>query len=299
MNSISIIIPALDEEGTVENTIRGCQSIISSLDIDGEVIVIDDGSSDKTANIAETCGARVLVNLQNLGYGRALKKGIGAAKFDTIIICDADGTYPTEEIPGLLNEYKKGFNCVVGMRTGKHYKESILKMPLRSILRFLVEFTAGRKIPDINSGLRVFSKKEIMSYFNHLSDTFSFTTSQTLAYMMTGKYVSYLPIEYHKRIGKTKVRLFRDSLRTLQQIIQAILYYNPIKIFILLSLLCIVIGISGGLIGVVTGIAASYFFGVGVLTLSIIVFALGLISEQLRQLLLMEKKDEDSGLTPK
>ena len=122
---------------------------------------------------------------------------------------------------------------VVGARTGKYYRESIMKSLLRIILKFLVEFTAGRSIPDINSGLRVFSKKTITNYLQHLCNTFSFTTSLTLAYMMTGKFVEYIPIEYGKRMGVSKVRLFRESLRTLQYITQSIIYYNPLKLFIL------------------------------------------------------------------
>ncbi len=154
-------------------------------------------------------------------------------------------TYPFTEVPKLLEEYHKGFDMVVGARTGEHYRESNLKSPLRKILKFLVEFTAGRKVPDVNSGLRVFSKTTIIAYLNHLCDTFSFTTSMTLAYMMTGKFVKYIPIPYDKREGKSKVRLFRDSLRTLQYILQAINYYNPIKIFLSFAALCIFFSIIG------------------------------------------------------
>ena len=176
----------------------------------------------------------------NVGYGRSLKNGIAAAQYDMIAICDADGTYPAAAIPELVRLHREGFDMAVGRRQGPHYRESMLKMPMRALLRFLVEWTAGRHIPDINSGLRVFSRAAVMQYFAHLCDTFSFTTSLTLAYMMTGRFVAYAPIDYFERAGRSKVRLFRDALRTLQYIVEAILYYNPLKLFLLFSLICLV-----------------------------------------------------------
>ena len=88
-----------------------------------------------------------------------MKTGILNAKFDKVVIIDADGTYPSGKIIDILDLFEKGFDMVVGERTGKNYKESPLKWPMRLLLRFLVEWTTGRKIPDINSGLRVFFKK--------------------------------------------------------------------------------------------------------------------------------------------
>lgn len=119
----------------------------------------------------------------------------------------------------------------------------------------------------------------------HLCNTFSFTTSLTLAYMMTTRYVAYMPIGYSDRIGETKVRLWKDSLRTLQYIIQAIIYYNPIKIFLLMSLICFAISLISLGIGVAFQLATGYMLGVGAFLVSIIVFALGLVADLLRQIL--------------
>ena len=234
---ISIVIPALNEESVITETVKACRELLARIgDENSEVILVDDGSSDRTNILAAEAGAVVVRHPHNIGYGRSLKDGILAAKNDIIVITDADGTYPIDRIPDLLALYNQGFDMVVGARTGKHYDESFKKKMFRRILKGLVEYTAGREIPDINSGLRIFSKKVVSGYFSTLCDTFSFTTSMTLAYMMTGKFVKYIPIDYHKRVGATKVRLFGDSLRTLQFIVEAILYYNPIKIFILFSL---------------------------------------------------------------
>jgi len=283
---LSIIIPAYNEEMSISDTIERCKQLLSEIgDESSEVIVVDDGSSDNTCKIAQESGAVTVRHPHNIGYGRSLKDGITAAKNDIIVITDADGTYPLDRIPDLLKEYRIGFNMVVGARTGKNYDESLFKKLNRKILKRLVEFTAGRKIADINSGLRIFSRSEIMPYFKSLCDTFSFTTSMTLAYMMTGKFVTYIPIDYHKRVGKTKVKLFRDALRTLQFIVEAILYYNPLKIFILFSGGLILLSIVFFLFSAFLHLNSAFYLGVGSVLLSIIMFGFGLIAVQLKQIL--------------
>ena len=154
-----------------------------------------------------------------------------------------------------------------------------------------MEFTAGRKIPDINSGLRVFRKSKIVPFFDTLCDTFSFTTSLTLAYMMKGKFVKYIPIEYDKRIGETKVKLFKDSSRTLQFIVEAILYYNPIKIFIVFDYLLLFVAFINLIIAFFTKLKIAYIMGVGSILLAILIFSLGLLSIQLKQIILTTKNN--------
>jgi glycosyltransferase involved in cell wall biosynthesis len=283
---VSIIIPAFNEEGAINNTIANVKNVLNNADIAPyEVIVIDDGSTDSTSEEARESGAAVVTNPHNMGYGFSLKRGILAATYDTIIITDADMTYPFEYTTELINQYNKGFDLVVGQRTGKHYNESLLKMLLRFLLRKLVEFTAGRKIPDINSGLRIFSKKTITSYFNRLCDTFSFTTSQTLAYMMTGKFVKYVKIPYNKRKGKTKVRLFKDTVKTTQYIIEAAVYYNPLRIFSLFSIICIILAFIGFIVSNRTGIQIGYILGIVGLSMALVVFCAGLIAVLLKQIM--------------
>jgi polyisoprenyl-phosphate glycosyltransferase len=157
---ISIVVPAFNEEGGIEQTIRDASRILSEMGTtDSEIVVVDDGSHDRTAAVAETGGAKVVRHPHNLGYGAALKTGIIAAQNDVIAIIDADNTYPIWRLPDLIQEYRKGFDMVVGARTGNHYKSSIAKSALRGVLTFLVQFTTGRKVSDVNSGFRVFSKK--------------------------------------------------------------------------------------------------------------------------------------------
>lgn len=282
---ISVVIPAFNEEGAIAATVTHVREVLSAQEgCSFEVVVVDDGSSDRTAELAEAAGARLVRKVHNVGYGHSLKLGISAAQYDTIVITDADGTYPIDRIPELLEMYAKGYDMVVAERTGDHYRESALKQPLRAVLRALVEFTAGRRIPDPNSGLRVFSRRTVMPFFSHLSNTFSFTTSVTLAYMLCQKYVTYVPIPYFERVGKTKVRLFRDSLRTMQYIVQAILYYNPLKLFLALCLALMVPSLLAALTGVVIGSWPAIGLGVAGFLTSVVVFCFGLLGEQLRQL---------------
>ena len=193
---ISVVIPAFNEGPAIRETIRQVGAALTG--VTHEIIVVDDGSVDATGAQAAEAGARVIRHPHNIGYGGALKTGIRSAVHDTIVITDADGTYPNADIPRLLEEFGKGFNMIVGARSGNHYHESAVKTPLRYLLKWLVEFTTGRRIPDVNSGLRVFSRTDALPYLNHLCNTFSFTTSITLAYMMTSKFVGYVPIAYYQ-----------------------------------------------------------------------------------------------------
>ena len=280
---ISVVVPAYNEESSIEKTIKSLTDIAAKSDQVGfEIIVVDDGSTDLTADRAESAGVSVIRKPQNIGYGHSLKIGIKAAKYDTIVIIDADGTYPISRVPDLVECYEAGFDMVVGQRTGKHYRESAIKFPLRLLFKWLVEFTVGTSVPDVNSGLRVFSKTEIMQLFPSLSDSFSFTTSSTLAYIMRNKYIKYIPIEYYERVGKSKVRLLRDSLRALQFIVQAIVYYNPIKIFLVLSVF--VFFISVVLIGAAAWFGSLMLGALGGFSglMAILIFALGLLAEKLK-----------------
>ena len=297
---ISVVIPALNEQDQIGETVTRVRAVLSADGFDAyEIVVVDDGSSDETGARAEQAGARVLRHPHNVGYGRSLKDGIRAARYETIVISDADGTYPIEAIPGLLACYEKGYDMVVGARGGKFYRESLLKMPLRRVLRWIVEFTAGRSIPDINSGLRVFRRSTILEYYDRLCDTFSFTTSMTLAYMMTGKFVAYIPVEYHKRVGKSKVRLYRDSLKTLQYIVEAAIYYNPLKVFVLMACTVVAASLTSFVLALLAKLNVFFYVGVGGIISSAIIFSLGLLAVLLRQIMVkssrLERDSQEAG----
>jgi len=283
---ISVVIPALNERNAIAQIVKRVASVLVNTDLQPfEIVVVDDGSRDETGELAREAGARVVTHPHNVGYGRSLKDGIMVAKYDTIVITDADDSYPIEAIPALVERYRIGYDMVVGARTGKHYRESVLKSPLRAILRKIVEFTANRRIPDINSGLRVFSRTTSMKFFPHASDTFSFTTSLTLAYMMNSKFVTYYDIDYYERVGHSKVRMFSDSIRTLQYIIEAATYYNPLKIFFLFGSVCLVLAMVSIIIGVILQLVSAFVLGVGAILLGILVLAMGLLAVLLKQIM--------------
>src|SRR5665213_1390040 len=280
---ISVIIPALNECNAIVETITRVNAALAGAQLTPcEIIVVDDGSSDGTGQLAQQAVAKVLRHPHNIGYGRSLKDGTMAATYDTIVITDADGSYPLEAIPSLVERFNQGFDMVVGARTGPNYRESMLKSPLRAVLKGIVEFTAAREIPDINSGLRIFRRKVAMTYFEHVSDLFSFTTSLTLAYMMNAKFVDYINIDYNERIGRSKVRLFRDSMRTLQYVLEAATYYNPLKIFVLLAFMCLALAIISLAGGVIFQVVSGFVLGVGAILLSIMVVAMGLLAVLLK-----------------
>ncbi|MFV0445777.1 MAG: glycosyltransferase family 2 protein [Planctomycetaceae bacterium] len=235
MPSATIVIPAYNEAGAIGGVIRQLQEVLHRDGIEGEILVVVDGATDDTATEAKSAGARVIEHPRNAGYGRSLKTGILAATHDLIAITDADGTYPAERIPELLKLAER-FDMVVGERTGVHYQGTLAKQLGRIVFRWLSEFAAGQRIPDINSGLRVFRRSDIVPYFPVISAGFSFTTTCTLVYLLNGLFVEYRPVEYHQRHGQSKVHHLRDSLRALQIIVEAILRCNPIKMFLLLAL---------------------------------------------------------------
>lgn len=269
--SISIIIPAYNEANAIADVIKRIQAVDKSY----EIIVVNDGSTDETADVASALGVTVVSRPGNIGYGKSIKDGLHAASYDTIVISDADGTYPIEDIPKLVQAYNKGYDMVVGARQGVHYWSSICKGLFRFLLRILVEFVAGKHIPDINSGFRIFSKNIALQYEKDLCDTFSFTTTITLIYFLTKRTILYIPISYDKRIGASKVRHFRDSLRTLQYITECIARFNPLKLYVLLSACTICIGC----ISIIFMGPAGFFISVYA---SIIVFSLGLLTYGIR-----------------
>lgn len=265
MASFSVILPAYNEE-------EGIATVLGALKEqcpDAEVIVVDDASTDRTAAIAQESGVTVLRHRINLGAGSSVKAGIAHAKNERIIMLDSDGTYPVESIDTLLHALDQGYDLVVGARHGKEYNGRILKRIARFVFRCLAEFATGKRIPDINSGMRAFRKSEIHPYLHHLCNGFSLPTTMTLAYFFTGKKVHYVPIAYHKRFGHTKVKIIRDSLRTLQYMTESIAHYNPLKLFLLFSVLALLCGVISmtwiGLHGLFLGL----LFGMLILSLGI------------------------------
>jgi len=227
---VTLLIPAYNEE-------RGIGPVllqVKKLGLPGEILVVDDGSTDRTYEAAQVPGVTVLRHDVNRGYGQSLKTGILAAKHDIIVITDADGTYPNEDIAKLLG-HMEYYDMVVGARTGKTVKIPLIRKPAKKFLNLLANYLAGVDIPDLNSGLRVFRKSVAREFFNILPSGFSFTTTITLAMLSNGYRVKYVPIDYHQREGKSKIHPIRDTIGFTNLIVRTTLYFNPLKIFMPLS----------------------------------------------------------------
>lgn len=238
---ISIIIPAFNEEGGIEKTIAEVRKYLNQ---DYELIVVNDGSEDNTGQILQKItDIKVINHSRNCGYGAALKSGIKKSQGDYILIIDADGTYPAVSIPELIGQIGD-FDMVVGARINAQSKIPFLRKPAKWFLNKLANYLTSTKIPDLNSGLRVIKKDVLTQFIRFLPDGFSFTTTITLALLTSGYQVKYVPIDYYKRIGKSKIKPIRDTLNFLQLIIRTILYFSPLKIFIPLSLLLFLLSIG-------------------------------------------------------
>jgi glycosyltransferase involved in cell wall biosynthesis len=256
---VSIVVPVFNEERAVLETVGELTRLRSELPDGTEIIFVDDGSTDASAERLASCDGIILVrHSRNRGYGASLKSGIRRATGDLIVITDADGTYPNARIPELLREMAE-HDMVVGARVGKSAKIPLLRRFPKWVLRMLANYLTGERIPDLNSGLRVFNRRLALSYFPLISDGFSFTTTITLAMLSNGQRVRFIPIEYFRRSGTSKIRPIADTLNFLFLIVRAICYFNPLKIFLPTSLVVATSGVAFGLYQLVN----SGFHGIG------------------------------------
>lgn len=230
--ALSIVIPAYNEEKILGKVLEDIEEIISQNGYDAEIIVVDDASEDKTAEIARAKGVNVLQHAKNRGYGAALKTGIRSARNDVIVMLDADGSYPVDEMPLLLEDIDK-HEMVIGARTKKgSVKMSLLRRIPKFALRKLAEYLAMEKIPDINSGFRVFKRSMYKKYVHILPSGFSFTLTLTLASIVGDEEVKFVPVSYYKRKGISKIRPIYDTTNFFILIIRTILYFNPLRVFL-------------------------------------------------------------------
>jgi glycosyltransferase involved in cell wall biosynthesis len=232
---VSVVVPAYNEEKGIGSLIEQVSSEMARRGGAFELLVVDDGSTDRTRDSiqAHADKVRLLCHDANRGYGAALKTGIQAARYPVVLIIDADGTYPTAEIPRLLDELRPEVDMVVGARTGAEVTIPLLRKPAKWVLRRLAEYLSERAIPDLNSGLRAFRRDSVRRYLHILPNRFS--TTITLCFLSDGLGVAFVPINYYKRVGKSKIKPV-DALNFLILIVRTVTYFNPLRIFLPLSL---------------------------------------------------------------
>ena len=240
LSPVTVILPAFNEEGAVGGQVRAIRRALDDRAVIHEILVVDDGSTDRTAEEALAAGARVLRHQENRGYGAAIKAGLPAAKYDTCVIIDADNTYPAHEIPALLAELDTS-DMAVGARMRGNVHIPWERRPGKWLLAKLAERIAGQPIADLNSGLRAFRRECVTQYSPILPNRFSFTTTVTLAYLADDYRVVYHPIEYYRRTGSSKIRP-RHFLDFIILVLRMALLFQPLKIFLPLA-------VGAGLLG--------------------------------------------------
>ena len=248
---ISLLIPVFNEKEAIRETIETCMDVFSKMGEEFEVLVINDGSTDGTEEILNDLPqqVQVLTHDVNRGYGASMKTGLRRAKGDLIAITDADGTYPIHDFPKLLKELKDNdADMVVGARTKKGVQIPLIRKPAKWVINRLVNWVSNRKIPDNNSGMRIFKKSMALEFMHLYPQGFSFTITITLAAITSDYMVRYVPIDYFKRKGSSSMSSgfngIKNFLFFLGLITRITTYFRPLRFFAWPSALLMLTGLG-------------------------------------------------------
>lgn len=276
-DKLTIVIPAYNEAAVIGKVIARTRATKPSCDI----VVVDDGSTDGTAQVAEQAGARVVRHPYNKGNGAAVKTGIRAARGEVVLLLDADGQHSPEDINRLL-EHMGPYDLVVGARTsgsqGSTHR-NFANWVYNSLASYLVEM----KVPDLTSGFRCFKRDKVMEFLHLLPNGFSYPTTTTMSFIKSGYNVQFVPIQAKKRVGKSKIRIWRDGVKFITIILKIITLFNPIKVFLPIAAVWFLAGMVYGMANVFTQ-GKIPNGAVLLISMSVIIFLSGLISEQIASL---------------
>lgn len=239
---VSIIVPVYNEEGAIASTLAAIDATMRAGGRVYEVLVVDDGSIDGTAQVLSGTGARIVRHRANRGYGAALKTGIAATVHPLIAILDADGTYPITRLPDLLAQADDA-DMVVGARTGGTVHVPALRRPVKWLLTQVANVLSGHRIPDLNSGMRVFRREVAVRFVGLYPDGFSFTSTITLASHINGYRVEYVPIDYYRRTGASSIRPVRDTLNFFLLIVRMVVTFRPLNVFLPTAAVLLLLGL--------------------------------------------------------
>lgn len=274
--AVTIVIPALDEEASLPAVLG---SLNPWTEGGAEIIVVDDGSTDHTAEVAAAAGARVIRHHNNKGYGAALKAGIRAATREIIVTFDADGQFDPAAIEELVRALA-GADMAVGARPQGAGSPTVRK-PGKWLLGKTANYLAQTQIPDLNCGLRALRTDTARRFLNLLPNGFSFTTTLTLAMFKDGYNVTYVPITVRPRLaGASRVRV-ADGLNTLLLIIRIIALFDPLKVFLPTSVVLLLVGLAYWILDSLALGRLNIPSGAVVLLVSgVMVFMFGILADQ-------------------
>lgn len=277
---ISIVLPAYNEEKAIGDIIDEIRLTVEKV-YNYEIVVVDDCSTDRTAEIARAKGVRVVDRAVTGGSGAARKVGIQAAKGEVIVMLDADGTYSPKDIPKLL-EYLPKFDQVNGARTTEQGTLKLLRMSAKWAIQKFACILAGADIPDLNTGFKAFKKDIMLKYLWAIPDGFSCVTSMSLAFLCNGHSVKYIPVDYHPRIGESKFHPVWDTANYLSTVLRMIMYFNPLKIFLPVSAGLFLLGFGKAIQDIfINVIIDTIYIDIVLMLTGIMVGVLGLLADLL------------------
>ena len=283
---ISIVIPVFNEASNLATLVGKIHDLQLAR---SEIIIVDDGSTDGSAEIALNAGASVIRHPYNIGNGAAVKAGIRAARGKFILLMDGDGQHKPEDIRKLLDEAGK-YHMVVGARA-KGSKLRFHRYAANQLYNLLASYVTRFKVQDLTSGFRVLSRRDALSFIDLLPNTFSYPTTLTLAFLRSGFTVKYVPIQTLYRAGQSKISLITDGIRFLLIITKIATLFSPFRVFLPVSVFFFLAGL-GNYIHTYATQGRFTNMSVFMFTTAVIIFMLGLVSEQIA-LLRMERR---SGL---
>ena len=276
---ISVIIPAKNEAASIGDVVGRIRSAFPK----AEVLVVDDGSTDRTPRLALEQGAKVISHPQSLGNGAAVKAGARAAAGEVLVFLDADGQHDPADIPRLLEKLDEGYDMVVGARSSSSHANSA-RLAANGIYNVIASMVTGHRVPDLTSGFRAVKADLFRKFLYLLPNGFSYPTTITMAFLRAGFPVTFLPIVAQKRKGKSHIKPIRDGVRFMVIIFKIATLYAPLKLFLPTSALFFATGLGYYLYSYAT---MGRFTNMTLLLFSaaVIVFLIGLISEQITSLI--------------
>jgi glycosyltransferase involved in cell wall biosynthesis len=278
MKTLSIVLPAKNEAQGLRRVLPEIRSLFPS----AEVLVVDDASTDDTAEVCLQNGATRLVHSVSLGNGAAIKTGARAARGDLIVFMDADGQHKPADISRLIEKFNGGFDMVVGARSMKS-QAGAHRAVANGVYNRLATWIVGSRVEDLTSGFRVVDAKKFRLFLYLLPNGFSYPTTITMSFFRAGYSVAYVPIEAPKRIGKSHIKLLRDGARFFLIIFKIGTLYSPLKLFLPISAFFFVTGAAYYLYTFLTIHRFTNMSALMFIT-SIQIFLMGLVSEQISAL---------------